>query len=287
MPSCAEMIQNYSDNVAPTSRRKYTAAVKRFVDFADGEFGRERLLAYIKRLQKERYSPNTIRRYDLTAIRRFYKVNDLPWPLKPWELPSVGEQDIYAPALDAGLIMRLIDTAKRGRVSRQDRALLALSTTYGLRRAEMCGIGPGDIDLERGLLRIHTLKHGRERWHLIPEAIAPYLQVLPFRYLSPTMASKAFYRLEQAAGIPRLKECGWHGIRRALVRGLVQAGVAEPMIRNFLRWKRGTTSDMLLTYFSTQVICADASYIDPGRRDKETDEAVFRVHPFLPMWEEG
>lgn len=284
MPACQNLIDKYATNVAPTSRKKYVAVVTRFVDFCQGDFSREKLAAYIQHLQRHGYSPGTIKKFDLTAIRRFYKVNGLDWPLKHWEVPTLKEGDVYAPALSPDLVRRIIEVVRAGEVPPEDAALAALSTTYGLRRAEMCDLGPEDIDLKRGLLHVFTLKHGRERWHLIPKEIAPYLLALPKRRLSPTMASKAFYRIERAAGLPRMGEVGWHAIRRALVRGLVQAGLPEPIVRDFLRWKRGTASDMLLAYYSTQVVGVEGIFTEAARRDEETDREVFAKHPFLPMW---
>lgn len=81
MPACQDLIDKYADNVAPTSRRKYVAAVARFVDFCQGDFSREKLVAYIRHLKRQGYSPGTIKKFDLTAVRRFYKVNCLDWPL--------------------------------------------------------------------------------------------------------------------------------------------------------------------------------------------------------------
>lgn len=284
MPTPQEMLARYSENVAPPGRKKYTEAARRFVEFAQGDFGHDRLVAYLQHLQRQGYAPGTVKRFDLTVIRRFYKVNGLDWPLKHWEVPTLKEGDVYAPALSPDLVRRIIEVARAGEVPPEDAALAALSTTYGLRRAEMCGLGPEDVDLKRGLLHVFTLKHGRERWHLIPQEIAPYLFALPKRRLSPTVASKAFYRIEKAAGLPRMGEVGWHAIRRALVRGLVQAGLPEPIVRDFLRWKRGTTSDMLLAYYSTQVVGIEGTFTEAARRDEETDREVFQKHPFLPMW---
>jgi len=277
------MLDRYGCAVSPVSRRKYVSAVSRFVSFSRGDFGHDALVAYVDHLRRQGYSPGTIKKFDLPAVRRFYRVNGIPWPLQAWEVPPLGEGDVYAPALSPELISRLIDAAKTKALP-GDTALLALSTAYGLRRGEMCGLSPSDVDLDRGLIRIATLKGGRQRRHLVPQAIAPYLDRIPFG-ISPSQASRAFYRLEEAAGLRRMPEVGWHSIRRSLVRGLVQAGLPEPVIRDFLRWKRGTSSDMLLSYFSTQVVGEDGIRADISRRDEETDRMVFGVHPFLSMWE--
>lgn len=255
------------------------------MDFAQGNFGREKLLAYIRHLQNQGYAPNTIRRFDLTAIRRFYKVNGLTWPLKPWELPQVSERDIYAPALDMKVIVQMIRAAKSGSVLSQDIALLALATIYGLRRIEMTTLSSDDLDLAHHLLHVKTAKHGRERWHLIPEVIAPYPEAGLVQTLSPRQATEAYYRIEAAAGLERMPEVGWHAIRRSLTRALIETGLPEPTIRNFLRWKR-SSSDMLLLYQATTVVGADGSRTDPGRQDRAVDEQVFEIHPFLKVWGE-
>ncbi|MEX2430776.1 MAG: tyrosine-type recombinase/integrase, partial [Dehalococcoidia bacterium] len=245
-----------------------------------------RLLAFLRYLQHEGYAPNTIRRFYLPTIRRFYKINALEWPLKAWELPQVSERDVFAPALSAGIVRRLVDAALQDTVAPEDAALLALSTTYGLRRVEMTALRSEDIDPEHHLIHVRTAKGGRSRWHLIPQAIRAVLREgLPLGR-SPRQVSKAFGRLEAAAGIQHIDETGWHAIRRALTRGLVEAGLPEPVIRNFLRWKR-SADDMLLAYYSTTVVGEDGTHVDPGRQDRGVDEQVFARHPFLSLWEDA
>lgn len=284
MPDARQMLEIYSESLPPSCRRVYVGAADRFLRFAAGDLSRDKLLAYIHRLLKQGYSPNSVRRFDVVILRGLYRSNGIPWPLKRWELPQVRESDVFAPALDPSLIGRMVRAARAGLVSPEGTALLAVSTTFGLRRGEMARLGPADVDLGNRLLHVATLKRGRERVHLIPAVIVPYLQRGPWGRLTPRQVSEYFYEVEAAAGIGRLRECGWHGIRRALVRGLVEAGVPEVAVRNFLRWKRSET-DMLARYYSTTVLTEGGSYLDTTAEDRQVDEAVFRVHPFLPMWE--
>ncbi len=60
------------------------------------------------------------------------------------------------------------------------------STAYG--RVEMTTLGPGDRALDRRLLYVKTATHWRERWHLIPKAIIPYLKAGIGRPISPRQA---------------------------------------------------------------------------------------------------
>ncbi|MDI6894847.1 MAG: phage integrase N-terminal SAM-like domain-containing protein [Bacillota bacterium] len=283
MPGASQMLECYADTLPPSCRRSYVHTARRFLQFAGGDLGRDRLLAYIRHLEKQRYSPNTIRRFELVAIRGLYRACGIPWPLKRWELPAVSERDIYAPALHPDLISRMVSAATSGKVTPTDAALVAMSTTYGLRRVEMASVTPTDLDTDRGVLYVRTAKRGRERAHLVPDAVLPYLERGLSHPPTPREVSEAYYRVEEAAGLPRMPEVGWHAIRRALTRGLVEANLPEAVIRNFLRWKR-SESDMLLRYHAATVVGEDGGYLDPGRQDRQVDQAVFERHPFLPLW---
>ncbi|MDP2858086.1 MAG: hypothetical protein Q8P50_08935 [Bacillota bacterium] len=277
-----QMLETYAETLSPGSRRSYVQAARRFARFSGGNLHHDRLLAYFRHLEAQGYSPNTIRRYDMVAVRGLFRANGVPWPLKAWELPTVSERDVYAPALHPELVSRMVKAVKAGQVSPEDGALVALAVVYGLRRVELASMTPDDLDVAPGLLCVRTAKRGRERVHIVPEAIQPHLACLRGP-LTPRDVSAAYYRLERAAGIPRMPEVGWHAIRRSLTRGLLQASVPEAIVRNFMRWKR-SEGDMLLRYFSTTVVGQDGQYLDPGREDREVDEAVFKSHPFLPMW---
>lgn len=276
------MLERYASAVSPTSRNKNVKAVKYFLDFSNGDLSREKLLDFIKFLEKENYTNNTIRKHFLTALRRFFKVNNLEWPLYSWELPKVSERDVYAPALDEDVIIQMIEAAKEEKIKPEETAFLALSTTYGLRRIEMATLEEEDIDLENNFILVKTAKEGRERHHKIPEAIIPYLKNFRSGF-TPRQLSKVFYRIEKASGLERKPEVGWHALRRSLTRLLIEAGIPEAIVRNFLRWKR-SADDMILAYQATTVVGEEGESIELGKRDKEVDEAVFNKHPFLEKW---
>lgn len=284
MPDARQMLEVYSESLPPSCRRTYLKVAREFIDFSRGGVDRRSVLRYLEHVLKSGYTANTIRRHHVVILRGLFKANGLAWPMHRWELPPVRESDVFAPALDAGLIRRMVEAARAGRVSPEGTALLALASTFGLRRGEMAGLGPGDVDLKNRLLHVATLKRGRERVHVLPAVIVPYLERGLWGRLTPRQVSEYFYEVESAAGIGRLRETGWHSLRRALVRGLVEAGVPEVAVRNFLRWKKSEV-DMVARYYSTTVLTEGGSYLDTTAEERQVDEMVFRVHPFLPMWE--
>lgn len=283
MPDVVNALAAYADSLPPSSCRPYTATARRFLEISGGRLDREAVLSFIKRLEKEGYTRNTIRRHHIVAVRGLFRAAGVPWPLRRWELPQVKESDVFAPALGLGVIGRMVRAARAGLVSPEGSALLALASTFGLRRGEMAGLGPADVDLQNQLLHVVTLKRGRERVHLIPDAIVPYLERGPWGCLRPRQVTEYFYEVEEAAGIGRLRECGWHSLRRALVRGLIEAGVPEVAVIHFLRWKKSEV-DMLARYYATTVVTEAGSHLDTTAEDRQVDLLVFSRHPLLAMW---
>lgn len=273
---------HYLSRLRPDADNRYRREAQRFLSYSAGDFSRDTLVAYIEQLKSSDYAPTTITRVMVPTVRRLFKANGQEWPLLPGEAPKVKESDIYNPALDPALVAKLIATARGGGVSRTAKALMALSTIYGVRRIEMASIRPQDIDLHHGTLFVRTAKGGRERWHLIPEEIKPYLDI-PWKQPSTAKVTRAYQAIEAAAGVQRMYEIGWHAIRRILVRMLVIAGVPDMMVRNFMRWKRGG-SDMQWLYFSSPVVGEGGERTVASRLDTDVDLAVFKVHPFLQLW---
>ena len=88
--------------------------------------------------------------------------------------------------------------------------------------------------------------------------------------------SSMFHRIVRKLSIPLPSgNCGWHAIRRGLATELLYRDVSLINIVRFMRWSDGSVKGqfgMLAIY---------------GRRNQEeVDRSVFRVHPFLRMWNE-
>jgi len=275
-----EMIKEYSESIRG-GHNVYVPFIERFLKDCKGDFSRSAVDKHIRRLRDKKYADGTI---DLVfrTIRRFYKVNGLEWPFRAGEGPTVREREVYAPALDPKVVAKMIKVVKEKAPKKPEATFLALSTTYGLRRTEMASIDASNIDLENKVIFIETAKHGRQRYHLIPDEIIPYIKY-DFPRISVSRLTKIYYNIEKMTGLPRMREVGWHSIRRILDKLLYDAGLPGPLISDFLRWKRGG-SDMSRRYYSATIVGEEGNMVEVGPGDRSVDEKVFEVHPFLHLW---
>ena len=298
MISKREFLDTYSSVLrGETNKRKeYLRVVERFLE-ATKNLGdtKNAVDQWISSLQVGGYADGTID-WHFRVLRAAYRANTLAWPYRHGEGPTIREREVIAQGLDDPLVRRMILAARRDQqkpkrermLSDSDVLYLALSTTYGLRRAELAEVTPADFNAERGLVYVETKKHGRQRYHMVAEEIQPILEAaLPsFRPQSTVALTRCYKRCERCAGIPHTPELGWHGFRRVIVRRLVQRNIPELTTAQFLRWKRGG-SNMVDTYNRVVVIGESETGITQSTGDGEDDAAIFAVHPFLPFWGEA
>jgi len=276
------MLKKYEDNLSG-SKQVYLPIVERYLR-EKKDFSKRSIKSYLEKLEKEGYSDGYINLIYRT-LARFCRVNEIEWPFKRKEVPHIREKKVYAPALDPKYVTEIIEAAKKGVFNDAEAAMIALSTTYGLRRSEMAGMTKEDVDIKNKILFVETAKSGRQRYHIIPDEILPYISEYSFPQRTPTSLTLMWYRIEKKLGWPRLREVGWHAIRRILNRQLIDAGLNPLTVSNFLRWKRSST-EMVALYYNITIVGIDGR-IEIDKPDREVDEAVFAVHPFLPYWREN
>lgn len=279
-----KLLDRYADNLAHSSNRNhYLRYARHFLDNSNG-LDRVSIDQYIAMLRKE-YSPGTVN-FVFRVICRLFAVNDLPWPYRRGEAPTIKEREEYRPQLSPEIIEAMIRTAREGKLHTDEQCFLALSTIYGLRRAEMINLRPEDVNLKSRTLYVSTVKFGRERYHLIPPEIKPYLETHDFntRYGEATL-SVIFRRIliKSTAGQLKSRRIGWRSIRRAVFEGLIKNGVNPLAAREFMRWK-SATGDMktFARHYGTVVVGLG---ITPSVLDEaEGDAKIFEKHPFLRFW---
>lgn len=234
-------------------------------------------MSYIKKMEKRGYGASTRMMHFRVLKRGFEIANALDTTIQwtfgkrapselavqsvPWEESKI--------AFSVDEMKAMIVVAKNGQLPPSYTALVALSTTYGLRRCEMADLAPDDLNLKTKKLRVYTRHGSRIKEHLIPDEIVNFLaEYQPIR--SEFKLSQMFHDIEDACGLPKRYGTGWHAPRRGLVNALVDTGVDKLYIYSYMRWKLATSFGMLGTYFSVP--------------DEKVDEAVLKVHPFLSLW---
>jgi len=275
-----ELLHQVSEELAGSSQhtiRQFASIISRFYDFSGGSFTRAHVVKYIKHLEKGGYSPGT-RKMHFRVLKRAFEIankleSTIEWTFGkrvpaevaiadvPWEQNKI--------AFSRDEIKAVIQVAREAKLNGAAAALVALSTTYGLRRVEMADLDSDALNLKTKRLRVFTRHGSRIREHLIPDAIISYLKHYePLR--SEFKLSQLFHEIERASGLPKRYGTGWHSIRRSLVNALVGAGLDKLAIYNFMRWELKVQFGMLGTYFT--------------ETPELVDRKIFEKHPFLEFW---
>lgn len=281
-----QLLAKYAENLAKSKNQNhYLRFARDFLDNAE-ELNRASIDQYVTKLQtRKHYKPGSVN-FAFRVIRRLFAVNKLDWAYRQGEAPVIGQRDEYQPQLGPRTIKMMIEAAKNGKLSPAEQCFIALSTIYGLRREELANLGPKDINLKNGAIYVATVKSGRERYHLIPPEIQPYLAAHDFkqRYAVATL-NQMFKRtlIKSGAGELRKKRLGWHTIRRALLDNLIDNGVNILAARAFMRWKgAGREMAMPARYFGN--VIEDVGESEPVLDEAKNDEEIFEKHPFLLFW---
>lgn len=281
----AELLKAYDENLAGSSQHTRGQLIKMTSDFLNYAAGREidksLVLKYLDKMRRHKYADGTINMHYRT-ISTFLNVNGIKI-LARKDAPRIRESEVLAPALDPGLVAEMI--GQREKLSSQQCAFLALSTTYGLRRIEMITLTPDSFDFSSNLVFIESAKGSRQRYHHIPEEIRSYLRSYNFgESTSSFTANKIFWRIGTVIGMQfRGTEVNWHSVRRTLDT-LLQEKLSWNQVRDFLRWK-AAPGDMPGRYYSARRFFGrDGMSQEMGKADKAQDDKVFEVHPFLPLW---
>lgn len=282
-------LNRYLASLSETARKgSYATFAKKFDSFSKGRYDKAIVQNFIKKLQREGYADGTVD-FAFRVARRFFKVNNdpkvnnMPWEFGRLEGPIIRQDEVRQVALEPKLVEQMIMAAKDNKVTPEESAYLALSTTFGLRREELAGLESQDIDLKNKTLFVQTIKHGRQRYHLIPDEIVPYIKVeLPV--LTAGQLTSIFHSIEQKSYGKHIPEAGWHSLRRGLSTVLSDAGLPDVVVNSFMRWK---VQSMIERYHVTRYTGLDGERLALGKGTEEMDRVVFKVHPWLHIWGEN
>jgi integrase len=287
------LLQRYENSLGSEGKTRglYLKTARDFLDNVD-DFSRDSINKYLRQLRKKKeYSDGTIN-FHFRVIRTLFNRNQavlaaegIEWPFRRGDAPQIREEAITAPALDPDTIITMINTIKVDGEP-EEKAFLALSTTYGLRREELQELTKGQVNLKDRTLYIATKKHGRERTHIIPEDILPALEGYTFPTLSEYKLLLIWYRIEYKIGLEHIDQVGFHSIRRSL-NTLLLNDFPETVVMSFLRWKQRTSSNMPFRYSAQKFVGLKGSTMQVVGESKDVDSKVFERHPFIKFWGNG
>lgn len=240
----------------------YNSQIRKFLSWRKKiSYDKWDILGFLNHLKKQRFSSSYIRG-TYYALKLLFESRGWPWEAK---LPKLKDTRVIKPAMPKEDIIKMILTTNT-RGTAEEKTYLALSTTYGLRRAEMANLTPEDLDFEKKTIFIRTKKGGTPRSHLLPLPILNLLQQYDLgRAPSLSYLSLLFKRICRLANIEIEKGINWHTIRHRLLIELVDAGFGEIPTKKFLRWRYG---ESMPSYYYT-------------KDQKEIDFEIFSKHPFL------
>jgi len=276
-----DLLDRYAASLPSTRPGQKIGWARKFLEWVGGrELSAANVRDYYQSLRDDGYAPGTVLQ-NHKILHRLFVVCGLEFPLNRGETPVVSERDVLNYRLATHDIESMIRVARD--MGPEHRCFLALSTVYGLRRVEMVGMIPQSLDVKSGLIFVETAKHGRQRYHLIPPEILPYLTEWGFRYrVSEARMTQLFIELRKAIGLD-VPYLNWHAIRRQLTRLLWEARFTLPEINEFMRWKSGS-SGMAVHYGASKEIGTSTDLTQLGQEEQRLDEKIFARHPLLPLW---
>lgn len=207
-----------------------------------------------------------------TVLERPRLAVRIPRPKKRRKLPDVLSPDEVA---------RMLDKPR----NLKHRALLVLLYSAGLRVSELVRLRPGDLDEDRGLLRVRGGKGGKDRNTLLArralDAVRDYQAAYPTdrwlfpgvradRHLTTRSVQRVVTRTARAAGIR--KRVTPHTLRHSFATHLLEGGTNLRIIQELLGHNSARTTQ-IYTHVAQTALQAVRSPVDnlPTRPDEPAD----------------
>ncbi len=260
---------------SPLTRKVYLGHLRRFLEWCGegvprlppdpGERGQAYILALIRRRGISRAYQNQVvsalRFLCETVLGEPRMALEIPRPRKERHLPSVLSQTEVANML------------KKAR-NPKHRALLMLLYSAGLRVGELVRLKPQDLDVDRGLLRVHRGKGRKDRYTLLArraaEAVRIYRDAFPSeswlfpgarpdRHLTPRSVQRVVKYTAAAAGIE--KRVTAHTLRHSFATHLLEGGTNLRIIQDLLGHQSARTTQ-IYTHVARSVLESVRSPLD-------------------------
>ena len=230
---------------SPSTRKIYLLYARQFARFhmhSPEEMGAQEIRRFLLHLVQSGISPETLRQarcglrflYAVT-LNRPVEIDWVPVPRRKHRLPIVlSGQQVEA-------IFKAVQSLKY-------RTIFMVMYASGLRISEACSLRPGDVDSERGVLRVEAGKGNRDRYTLLSprllQSLRDYWQAdrphgpwlfpgrAPGKQVSSESARQVFHKAVAAADIR--KGATPHTLRHSFATHLLETGTDISVIQALL-----------------------------------------------------
>jgi integrase/recombinase XerD len=226
----------------------------------------------------ERYLLNLIKRrsvsrsyhIQMVSALRFLFETVLQQPKMALQIPRPRRQAKLPEVLSAEEVARMLEKPR----NLKHRALIMLLYSSGLRVGEIVRLRPGDIEEDRGLLRVRAGKGGKDRITILADrafqVLRTYRAAYPTdkwlfqgaradRHLSARSVQRVVSRAAEAAGVQ--KHVTPHVLRHSFATHLLEAGINLRIIQELLGHKNPRTTQ-IYTHVARTTIGAVRSPLD-------------------------
>jgi site-specific recombinase XerD len=232
---------------SPRTIEAYVAAVRGLAKYtrkAPDTLSDEAIHRYLLYVRDERKLSASSRQQIRCGLRFFYDVTvrrpqaclTVPVARQPQKLPEILSREEVSRIIDATRTLR-------------ERLLLMLAYGGGLRVSEVVHLRWGDLDRDRGLIRVEQGKGNKDRYTVLPrcavETLDRYRKVYPptserifpprrapHRDLDVSVVQKIYGGAKRAAGVA--KHGGIHALRHAFATHTLELGCDLPTLQRML-----------------------------------------------------
>lgn len=256
----------YFKRLKPLTRTTYFTYISQYLRKFGADFSYENVENFLESL------PRSVRAKAFYAIKHFAEHNDYPFGVKNSKEFAEGffkehwERDVERFTKEE--LYKFARACVENKLNWKDASAVAFCMIYGLRRSELMRmVAEHDINPRERWFLVRTAKKGKKRKHFIPKEILPfayYLHKNRVRYSLGYFTTDNFVKISRIAGVEYHPKRAWHSFRRSLVTDLLNTGISDVKVFEFMRWSR---REIIFKYYLP----------DPELIDKE----IFEVHPYL------
>jgi len=235
------------------------------------QLGDEEVQRYLLYIREQRGLSASTCNQIRCALKFFYEVT-LRRPHASLTVPPMRQEQKLPEILSRQEVERILDATR----SLRERVLLMATYGGGLRVSEVVALRPGDIDIERGLIRVEQGKGRKDRYTVLAEQLVRELEryytvygrcehwVFPQRHnrrrhLDVSSAQKIYTTAKRRAGIAKVG--GIHSLRHAFATHSLEAGMDLPTLGRMLGHTSVTTT-MRYLHTTGKHVAAQISPLD-------------------------